>query len=215
MKTATVWGRGNYSYIFTRLRTDDVITVVDYQTGDVLARRRFEGQSPDQCPQSRGARRSHRRPPPQLRNGFPGCWPKPQKKNSALAPLRSTLAANRSAYLEPDDGAETLAHFDESTPIHPLGRAGNDWLLVLLPDMSMGWVQTGDVRPSAQVAIADLPDTSGIVGRPAFVAERADQLAQFSEFRPLGRFRIPTEYITVSHDRFYIASVENPPRRSG
>jgi WD40 repeat protein len=194
-----------FSHIFTRQRTDDVITVVDFNSGDVLARRRFEGQPPDLCPNrvARGEAVGEPAPPSEW---VP--WLLGETENSALAPLRTTLVGGRTAHMQPDDSSDVLVTFDSATPVHPLGRSGNDWVLALLPDMSMGWVPAADVRPAAQVSIAQLPDTADVAARPAFVAERTDQLAQFTDFRPLGRFQIPAEYSVTSHDGFYIASVD-------
>ncbi len=43
-------GPGNYSYIYVRKRVDDLITLVNYQTGGIIAQQRFVGQPPPACP---------------------------------------------------------------------------------------------------------------------------------------------------------------------
>ncbi|GIK65828.1 MAG: hypothetical protein BroJett018_36220 [Chloroflexota bacterium] len=43
-------GPGNYSYIYIRYRTDDTVQLVNYQTGQVITQRKFEGADPPACP---------------------------------------------------------------------------------------------------------------------------------------------------------------------
>lgn len=43
-------GPGNYSYIYIRYRTDDTVQLVNYETGQVITQRKFEGANPPVCP---------------------------------------------------------------------------------------------------------------------------------------------------------------------
>ncbi|MBZ0316840.1 MAG: WD40 repeat domain-containing protein [Anaerolineae bacterium] len=43
-------GPGNYSYIYIRYRTDDTVQLVNYETGQVITQRKFEGADPPACP---------------------------------------------------------------------------------------------------------------------------------------------------------------------
>ena len=191
----------NYSYIFTRKQLDDTIRLVDYASGQVIAQHRFRGAVPPSCPDrvTRGEVVGETAAPAEW---VP--WVLETAGQDALLPLRSEVIGQNSPVFSDPASSTALGTLSSGTPVTPVARSGQAWVLVLLPDMSEGWIAAENVRMAAQTP--DLPETS----RPAIASapmDRGQQIARFAKFRPVGRVTITADQLFESADGFYIAAV--------
>lgn len=150
-------GPGNYSYIFTRYRTDDVIRLVDYDDGLVIATRRFEGLTPPFCPDRTERGEVHGDPPP-ANKWSPWVY---QVMNSMVDPshVRTTVrVGNLNVRYLPASDSQSLNLLPVGTPLNLLARdARDEWVAVLLPDMSKGWVFAEYLNIAEQIDLNSLP----------------------------------------------------------
>jgi WD40 repeat protein len=156
-------GPGNYSYIYTRLRTDDVIRLVDYTTGGVVAQQKFNGGVPPACPE-RTARGEVFGDPPPAAEWMPWALGYLYGPGSAVARTvvnTDTLNARRL----PDTQAEILAQLPRNTPVNLIGRSADDeWVLALLEDMTQAWLFRELVLVAVQTNVEALPVVEGAAG---------------------------------------------------
>lgn len=131
-------GPGNYSYIYTRIRTDEIVWLVD-MAGGILAEKRFRGKEPPLCPKEYQRGEVYGDPPD------PYLWVEWALETVGNPTLVRTRVADRAinAYTAPD--GEVIRELEPATLLNPVGEAG-DWLEVLLPDMTPAWVLKEDVR---------------------------------------------------------------------
>ncbi len=153
-------GPGNYSYIFTRLRTDDRVTLVDYATGQVIARQKFNGGTPPLCPKTT------------TRGEVSGDLPTPDAWASwvvgilygSSTPAARTVVASGTlnARSLPNTESDILVLLSRETPVNLIGRnAAGDWVVALLPDMSKAWLFANLLQIALQTDIQTLPVVDG------------------------------------------------------
>lgn len=149
-------GPGNYSYIFTRLRTDNTISLVEYSTGEVVARRRFRGGEPPACP-NRTARGQVAGNPPPREAWLP--WVLGQLYGAQNPTIRTQVdLPNLNARALPNTNADILTTLDFETPVNLIGRTqAGDWVVALLPDMTRAWLFTDFLNIAIGTELAELP----------------------------------------------------------
>ncbi len=150
-------GPGNYSYIFTRYRTDDHIRLIDYDDGTVIASHKFNGLEPPLCPDKTERGEVYGDPPP-AEDWAP--WVQ-QIMTSALDQpyLRTTVRiGNLNIRDLPGTDSDVMNRIAVGTPLTLLARdASGEWVAVLLPDMTQGWAFTEYLNISSLVDVESLP----------------------------------------------------------
>lgn len=165
-------GPGNYSYIFTRLRTDDLVTLVDYATGQVIGRQKFNGGPPPLCPNTT------------TRGEVSGSLPIPEQwtpwvlsvlYGSNAPAARTTVASGTlNARSLPTTESEILAQLSRGTPVNLIGRnAAGDWVLALIlhtpseedtvstPFLTQAWLFVDLLQVAPQTDLNSLPVADG------------------------------------------------------
>lgn len=149
-------GPGNYSYIYVWHRVDTVISLVDYDSGTVVAQERFEGIDPPACPDYaiRGDGFGELTPEenwlPFVYSTFYGVSPD--------ATFRTTTRTAASGRAEPTSASDIVASIAATTPLTPVARSiDGNWLAVLTPAMDIAWVDADDVSVAVQRDIERLP----------------------------------------------------------
>lgn len=126
-------GPGNYSYIYTRIRTDEMVRLVDFATQTIIAEERFRGKEPPLCPKAYQRGEVYGSPPDAY------IWVEWALETLDYeTPIRTRVGDKAiTAYTAPDgDVSRELA---PHTLLNPIGEQGA-WLEVLLPEMTRAWV---------------------------------------------------------------------------
>lgn len=197
-------GRDGRSNIFTRKLLYDTIRLVDAVDGTVIAQKRFEGAVPSLCPTQVTRDEVIGDPPlPELWV----TWVLENTNHKDLLPLRSHVTGPEDAPLFTAPNADSFRSVKADTIVNVVARSGEGWILVLLPDLSMGWIQTETVSLSASVSLTTLPELTYMVV-PLGSASRAAQIANFAAYRPLGRVTLPVDVFVPSPDGYYLAGIQ-------
>ncbi len=131
-------GPGNYSYIYTRIRTDEIVRLVDFATQTIIAEERFRGKEPPLCPKEYQRGEVYGSPPDSY------LWVEWALETlDDETPIRTRVGDRViTAYTAPDgDVSRELA---PHTLLNPIQERG-EWLEVLLPDMTRAWVLKEEV----------------------------------------------------------------------
>lgn len=149
-------GRGNYSYIYIRKRVDQIVTLVDYASGQVVAQQRFNGGEPPPCP-TRAVRGEGLSDPPPVQEWV--SWVLGVLYDNPNAASRTVVATETlNVRAAPNTRGEIITTLPHNTPVNLIARnAAGDWVLALLPDMSQGWLFTDYLTLAIQTDITALP----------------------------------------------------------
>jgi WD40 repeat protein len=192
-----------YSYIFTRLRLNDTVRLVDYASGEVIAQRYFEGADPPSCP--RHLTRGEVIGDPVLADVWAE-WALQQTGHPDLLPVRSRVAGWQATPLYVRPTAESNAgSIPPGTAVNPVARSGDGWVLSLLPDMSEAWIPTDKL--TLALPQDSLPEINRAASTEAAISPE-QQVAGLTDYRPLGRVEIFADQLVVSADGLYIVGIQ-------
>lgn len=151
-------GPGNYSYIYILHRVDTVVSVLDYENGNVVAQARFEGAPPPPCPTEaiRGDGFGETAPVsewlPYLYGIFYGV------ERDALT--RTVASRDTAGYAAPSASAYFVATMAADVPITPVARSADGrWIAVLTWEMKVVWVSAADLWVAVQRDLSALPES--------------------------------------------------------
>lgn len=149
---------------FTRIRRDITMQLVDYQTHGLVASQTFRGNEPDYCASTQTLI--------DARGGNYEILGQPIDDSTTWVPwaldiITNGIGGNRRTVVnsdginvrnEPNTSAEILTRLAYNTPLNVMGKnEAGDWLAVLLPDMSKGWVSVSLIQLADSIDIATLP----------------------------------------------------------
>jgi len=136
--------------------------LVDYRSGTIFAEQYVQAEGDYYCPSmynfhGQGIDAEDHGFPPQAYQWMD--WATGQLSGGTARTV--VAAASTGAYAQPDANSALLADLPAGTPLSILARTeGGDWLAVLLPDFTNGWVRRADLTLSTLIAVQALPVTS-------------------------------------------------------
>jgi WD40 repeat protein len=151
---------GIFSYIYTRLRLDDEVSIVRYDTGEIVAQRTFRGGRPYPCPRG-PARGESRGSVPRPSAWMP--WTLGVLYDNPELTLRTRVdVPNLYGRDLPDTSSEVIALLKQDTWLNLIGRSSDsDYVLALLPDMTRTWLPVQYLDVGLNTRLVDLPTVSG------------------------------------------------------
>lgn len=158
----TYTGSDGSTTTLDRARFDDVISLVDYQTGLIFAQQRFEGGTPPPCPQTTTYGGDLPGPAPDYNAEEE--WVLNALGGNGAAPVPRTIVGSGAinARSEPSTEASVVQQLAAGTPVNLIGRTeAGDWVLVLTPDMTRVWLHADLLQFAARTTLSMLPVVSG------------------------------------------------------
>jgi len=149
---------------FTRIRRDITVMLVDYQTHGLVASQTFRGNEPEYCASTQTLI--------DARGGNYEILGQPLDDSTTWVPwaldiITNGIGGNRRTVVnsesvnirsEPNTTADILTRLSYNTPLNVMGKNEvGDWLAVLLPDMSKGWVSASLIQLADSIDITTLP----------------------------------------------------------
>jgi WD40 repeat protein len=162
-------------YTLIRMRDDQVVKLVNYETGGYMATQTFRGENPQACSSTvyvdinATEDYSYGLPAP---DEALAAWAvetiHDHITGSAARTVINTDTLN--ARSEPSTDAEILDRLPRGTPVNLIGRnEAGDWVVALLPDMSKAWLFTDYLRIAPQTDVNALAVFSGAAGNVPIV----------------------------------------------
>jgi hypothetical protein len=144
-----------------RIRSDTIVRLIDYKAGTLFVQQTFYGGAPSYCPAKRGFAN--------ITDTTGGTSVDPQKWVDWVMtfirsnkPTRTITAGGTNVYAEPSSQSKVVGKLASNTPVNIIGRdQKRQWVVVLLPDMSKGWLPVGVLRLGAGTDIASCQVVSG------------------------------------------------------
>jgi len=149
---------------FTRIRRDITVMLVDYQTHGIVVSQTFRGNEPEYCASTQTL--------VDARGGNYEILGQPLDDSATWVPwaldiITNGIGGNRRTVVnsesvnirnEPNTTADILTRLAYNTPLNVMGKnEAGDWLAVLLPDMSKGWVSVSLIQLADSIDITTLP----------------------------------------------------------
>lgn len=146
-----------------RVRLDLDIKLLNISDGHILNQRTFAGDDPDPCPLdyefAEGSTFEQLLGPPPASEDYVAWTVRVLSGDRGRLYPRTVITEQfMNVLAQPDVTATPVGRLRSGDPVTLLARSpSGNWVVGLIPNMTIGWLQTATLRPATQVSIGELP----------------------------------------------------------